>query len=164
MLKQIVIYVWELSLTILFNSLRLKIDGYYYNSFSWIQVFTSTICRSYVTHFVKSCLYAQIIFFWFTYKSLVLPLIFHIVYHSMLHWFWFWWYSKLMLLLREWSFEKIEKLITCRLHMHYLELTEFHWLPQDALQKKAVFKLLAWSAGINKRFQTSFNGKATIGD
>ena len=37
--------------------------------------------------------------------------------------------------------------------MRYLELIEFQLIPQDRLQKKAVFKLLAWSAGGTKRFE-----------
>ena len=48
--------------------------------------------------------------------------------------------------------------------MRYLELTEFQLIPRDRLQKKAVFKLLAWSVGATKRFETSYKGKAMIGD
>ena len=48
--------------------------------------------------------------------------------------------------------------------MRYIELTAFQLIPRDRLQKEAVFKLLAWSSGATKRFETSYKGKATIGD
>ena len=63
-----------------------------------------------------------------------------------------------------WSFEKTEKLIPRRLRMHYLEVTKFPRFPPDELRKKAVFKLIIWSAGFIKCFQISYNGKAMLGD
>ena len=48
--------------------------------------------------------------------------------------------------------------------MRYLELAEFPLITSRWTTKKAVFKLLALSEGVAKRFQTSSNGKAMIGD
>ena len=56
------------------------------------------------------------------------------------------------------GFDKEEKLIT-RGRVHHLELMEFQLLPRYGLQKEA-----SLSAVATKCFETSYIGKAMIGD
>ena len=59
------------------------------------------------------------------------------------------------------KFREKEKLITLEC-VHYLEFNKVPLIPRDGLQKEAEFKQLG--AGATKRFETSYNGKAMIGD
>ena len=43
--------------------------------------------------------------------------------------------------------------------MRYLQLTEFELIPQDRLQKRAVFKLLAWIQGLPDIFKLHATAK-----